>query len=502
MAPSNPHLETTGLRSRLQHQALRSGVVMLAAQPLKLAIGIGTTAILARLLVPADFGLLAMVAPLLLIVDSLSNLGLETVTVQREELDQDQASAMFWLSLKINAFIISAMVLAGPLLAWFYGEPALTPITVGMAIGALSLCVSFQHLSLLKRQMKFGLLTTIEVVAMAMAAICAIAAARSGLGFWALVLQIVVMQVIQGGAYWLLCSWRPTPAAAGGVTDLRPMVSYGAHLSGYRFLTRVGTQIDRVLLGYLSGAQALGLYSVAYQWAYFPFNQIYFPLFDVAIASLSRSLPNPEQYRAYCRRSLMPIFAVCMPALAYLFVTAQDVILLLLGSQWTGAIPLFRVLTVAVFVGSLYRVTKWIYVSSGQTQRQLRWSLVYTPVMMVAVALGAQWGAFGIAMGYTLGICLLTYPSVLYCVASCPITMGDFMGAVWRPAIASLVSAGLLYLAMLALPPSSALAIGLLIQGLIYGFAYIGIWLLLPGGYREAKGIIQLLLKARSKPQP
>lgn len=500
MAPSNSHLETTDLRSRLKHQALRSGVVMLAAQPVKLAIGIGTTAILARLLVPADFGLLAMVAPLLLIVDSLSNLGLETVTVQREDLTQDQASAMFWLSLKINAFVLSAMVLAGPLLAWFYGEPALTPITLGMAIGALSLCVSFQHLSLLKRQMKFGLLTTIEVVAMASAAICAITAAQAGLGFWALVLQIVVMQVIQSGAYWLLCSWRPTPAAAGAVSNLRPMVSYGAHLTGYRFLTRVGTQLDRVLLGYLSGAQALGLYSVAYQWAYFPFNQIYFPLFDVAIASLSRSLPDPEQYRAYCRRSLMPIFAVCLPALAYLFVTAQDVILLLLGSQWTGAIPLFRVLTVAVFVGSLYRVTKWIYVSSGQTQRQLRWSLVYTPVMMVAVTFGAQWGAEGIAVGYTLGICLLTYPSVLYCVASCPITTGDLVGAVWRPAIASVISAGLLYVTTLTLP-ETALALALIIQGLIYGLFYIGVWLLLPGGYREARGMLQLVLKAKSSPK-
>ncbi|MFQ4136063.1 lipopolysaccharide biosynthesis protein [Nodosilinea sp. PGN35] len=501
MAPSNPHLETAGLRSRLQRQALRSGVVMLAAQPVKLAIGIGTTAILARLLVPADFGLLAMVAPLLLIVDSLSNLGLETVTVQREELDQAQASAIFWLSLKINACVIGAMVLAGPLLARFYGEPALTPITAAMAVGALSLCVSFQHLSLLKRQMKFGLLTTIEVMAMAMAAVCAIAAARLGLGFWALVLQIVVMQVIQGGAYWLWCSWRPTPAAAGAATNLRPMVAYGAHLTGYRFLTRVATQIDRVLLGYLSGAQALGLYSVAYQWAYFPFNQIYFPLFDVAIASLSRSLPNPEQYRAYCRHSLMPIFAVCMPALAYLFVTAHDVILLLLGSQWTGAIPLFRVLTVAVFVGSLYRVTKWIYVSSGQTQRQLRWSLVYTPVMLVSVALGAQWGALGIALGYTFGICLLTYPSVLYCVASCPITLGDFMGAVWRPAIASLLSAALLYLTSLALPESSILALTLALQGLIYGVFYVGIWLLLPGGYREARAMVQLVLKAKAKPK-
>jgi PST family polysaccharide transporter len=90
-----------------------------------------------------------MVAPLLLIVDSLSNLGLETVTVQREELDQDQASAMFWLSLKINAFIISAMIWRA-LLAWFYGEPALTPMHCRMAWSVEPVCV-ISHLSLLTR---------------------------------------------------------------------------------------------------------------------------------------------------------------------------------------------------------------------------------------------------------------------------------------------------------------------------------------------------------------
>lgn len=503
MTKSEHHFETAALQANLTRRSVQSGVVAIAAQPIKLVIGLVGTAVLARLLVPADFGLLAMAQPLLSLVDSLSNLGLETATVQRQDLNQEQASAIFWLSLKVNALVIGGMVLCGPLLSRFYGQPELTAMVLCLAIGASSLCLSFQHMSLLKRQMKFELLTTVEVVAMGLSTAVAIAAAWYGLGYWALVLQLTVLQVVKGIAYWLVCDWRPQRLSGDSSfkTDLRSTLSYGANLTGFRVISRLGMKMDRVLLGYSGGASALGFYSMAYQWAYFPFWQLYYPLFDVAVSSLSRSLAEPERYRLYCRRGLMLIFAVCMPALAYLFVTADAVTRLMLGDQWLAMIPMFRVLLVAVFVGAMYRVTKWIYVSSGETQRQFHWSLIHTPVMIVATVIGLRWGAFGVAVGYTVSMCLLSYPAVVHCVHKSPITLGDFLGALYRPAIASLISAVLLYLAILALPEVSILALALAIQGLIYGFFYIGIWLLLPGGYREAQAMVQLVLKARSKPK-
>ncbi|MEO0825889.1 MAG: lipopolysaccharide biosynthesis protein [Cyanobacteria bacterium J06642_9] len=496
MAKSDRHFETTALQANLNQRSLQSGLIAVAAQPIKFIIGVGGTMVLARLLVPADFGLLAMVQPLLSIVDSLSNLGLETATIQRQEFNPEQASAIFWLSLKINALVIGGMMVAGPLLAWFYGQPELTMIVLCLAIGITSLCLSFQHLSLLKRQMQFELLTTIEVVAMVVSAVVAIAAAWLGLGYWALVLQLTVLQVIKGIAYWIFCDWRPhrTVKSSQFKTDLRSTLSYGIHLTGFRCISRVGMKMDRVLLGYFGGASALGLYSMAYQWAYFPFWQIYHPLFDVAVSSFSRSLSNPERYRSYCQRGLLLIFAVCMPALACLFVTAQSVILLILGEQWLDIVPMFRVLIVAVFVGGMYRVTKWIYVSAGQTQRQFRWSLIHTPVMITATAIGVQWGAYGVAVGYTVGMCLLSYPAVVYCVRQAPITLGDFLGSVWRPAIASILSAILLYCAQLLIPPTKILIVDLCASGLIYALFYICIWPMLPGGYAQGRSFISALL--------
>ncbi len=183
-----------------------------------------------------------------------------------------------------------------------------------------------------------------------------------------------------------------------------------------------------------------------------------------------------------------------------MFVTAQDTILLLLGQQSIEIVPIFRVLVVAVFVGMAYRVTKWIYVSDGETQRQFVWSFVQMPVMVVAIIIGVRWGAYGVAVGYTVSMCLLSYPSVVYCVRQSPITLGDFMGAIWRPAVASILSAVLLALAQQGLPTFSFLAIKLCIEGLIYVACYVGIWLILPGGYSQGKVFTTLFInKLRSR---
>lgn len=476
------YIKTDALNADLKGRALKSGLITVASQPLKLILGIGSTAVLARLLTPADFGLLAMVTPLLTLVDSLTNLGLETAAIQREQLEHRQASAVFWLSLKINVPVIGLMVLMAPVLARFYQKVELTGMTLVLSVGVLSLCLTSIHKSLLKRQMRFGAIAIIDVGSLLAGVVFAIGAAWLGWGYWALVLQLVVMQLTQSVASWFVCGWRPFKYVRDALdTNLRPMLAYGAHLSGFRFLTRFGMEFDRIIIGYSSGAAALGLYQVAYTWAYFPFEQIYHPLFDVAVSSLSRTQHDPDQYRAYCRRSLIPIFSFCMPILAFGFVAAPELILLLLGNQWLAAVPLLQILAIAVFVGSMYRVTKWLYLSTGETQRQLRWGLIHTSVMILAVAVGVKWGAYGVAVSYTVGICLLTYPSVVFCLKTSPLSIEDFLSTVWRPAFASVTAAVILYTSQFVLPNMNNTLLYLLFKITIFGIVYLLLLMILGG---------------------
>ncbi|AFY59213.1 membrane protein involved in the export of O-antigen and teichoic acid [Rivularia sp. PCC 7116] len=498
------HLNTDNLRADLKRRSLLSGLISFAAQPIKLALGIGSTAILARILTPADFGLVAMVAPLLSLADSLSNFGLETATVQREELDNQQLSASFWLSLKINAVVVALMVIMAWILANFYGEEELIGITLLITLGFAAVCLTFVHKSLLKRQMRFGILTTIEVVSLILAAAIAIVAAYEGWGYLALVLQLVVMQLVQSIGYLIICPWLPEKQIKKHTnnhrdSNLQAILSYGAHLTGFRFLMRIGMQLDRILIGYLSGATALGFYQVAYKWSYFPFQQVYFSLFDVAVSSFSRTLHDQNLYRSYCRKVLMLLFGLCMPALAFSFVEARKLLLLLLGNQWLEAVPLFRVLCIAVFVGSMYRVTKWLYISAGQTQQQFRWGLIHTPVVILAVVIGSQWGAFGVGAGYTTAICLLTYPSVAFCLKTSPLTATDFLTAVSCPAFSSISAAFVLYLCKQFLLSFDNLIVNLFVSLIIFSIIYICFWFVFPGGRQSAAEVLLNIKQLRHK---
>lgn len=172
---------------------------------------------------------------------------------------------------------------------------------------------------------------------------------------------------------------------------------------------------------------------------------------------------------------------------------------MLLGNQWLEAVPLFRVLSVAVFVGSMYRVTKWLYVSAGQTQQQFRWGLIHTPIVIIAVAIGSQWGAFGVAAGYTIAICLLTYPSVAFCLKTSPLTAKDFLAAVGCPAFSSISAAIVIYLCKQALPNFNNSIITLSVSFTIFCLTYISLWLMVPGGKQAIVEILQNLKQLRKK---
>ena len=419
-------------------------------------------------------------------------------TVQQEEVSSRQVGALFWLNARLNVAVALFMMAMAPVLAWFYGEARVVPITLVMAVGVFGLGLAAQHQSLLTRQMRFGALTTIEVGAAALGAGAGIGAALAGAGYWALVLQFLVTSLVTTVAVWRACDWRPRWADRRRKgADLRSMLSFGSYYTGFSVLTHIGRNLDRVLVGYISGAAAMGLYDRAYRWSLFPLNQLYTPLMSVAVAGLSRVQDDAARFRAYYRRGLLPVFALSMPVLAFALVEARAVILVLLGDQWLAAIPLFRLLCLAAFMETMNKVTKWLYLAQGQTERQFRWGLVYTPVMIAAVAIGANWGALGIAIGFTAGTTLLTYPTVAYCLKGVPLTLRDFGGIVWRPALAAAVAAGALYAVRPLLPEAGNALVALLITLPAFSALYAVCWIALPGGRAATRDVLRLLHELR-----
>ena len=198
------------LEGDLIGRSVRGGAVTLFAQGLKVVIQFGAIVVLARLLSPDDFGVFAMVAAFLAVLELLKDLGLSTATIQRQDISHGQVSTLFWLNCGLGAGVAVLTAALGALCS--HGSTASRPccaLRPAVAVTFLFTGLAAQHLALLRRQMRFTAAAAVQLSSEGIGLIAAVVAAMFGLGFWALVIQRLVWAVVMAATAWALCGWRP-----------------------------------------------------------------------------------------------------------------------------------------------------------------------------------------------------------------------------------------------------------------------------------------------------
>ena len=490
------HFRTDAVRAELTRRSASSGIYAISGRVLQIIMRVGSVVVLARLLTPEDFGVRGLALPITILLHGVLNLGLHIAALQREDLDHEGLSRLFWFSSWVNLLLVGGMALLGPLMASFYGDPRVTGVTITWAAALYLMNVGAFHETLLKRQMRFGTLVSIHTLSMAFGIVVAIVAAALGAGYWALVYDILAMSLVRAIGVWMLCGWRPSRPRRMSIAEdfgTGSMLTYGKGLTGFRFVSWLGAQLDRVLVGLLGGAAILGLYDNSRRWAWLPFLELHQSLSDVAVASFSRVQREPTEYRRIVRGGLASILALVMPATAFILVEAREVVLVLFGSQWIESVPYVQLMSVAALAGGLNRLNQWIYNSLGETARQFRWSVFQTLVTVVALLIGVPWGPMGVAIGFTAAVVLLTYPSVVYCLRTAPLTPADFFGAAARPAAASFLASAVTFAAARLALTGIGLAFAFTIEVALFGGVYVLAWILLPGGRAAAVDVKRAL---------
>ena len=477
--------------------ASRAAAVSIAGNGLQLLILLGATAVLARLLTPRDFGLLAMAFTLVELATTFRDLGLASATVQRADINQAQMSALFWRSVPTAALVGLLLLAGGPVLAAFYGPHELIGICAVLSVGVALLALTQLHLGLLRRQMRFAMLSVIDVGAVTAGAVAGIGAALLGAGYWALVVQQLVLFLVQSGALWGASRWRPSrprDSAPRGDVGVREMLRYGRFTASARFVSYLGRNADQVIIGRVAGTGPLGLYKRAFTLSTLPFTAIYTPISKVAQSSLSRLQHDPPRYRQGFRTWGVALFGVTLPATAFLVVAAEDAVLVLLGDQWVGAIDLLRILAAGAFFWAIGQATKWLYLTEGRTREQFVWSVVATAVTLAGVAIGAVWGTTGVAAGYAVSTGLLAPAAVAYCLRGSRVTVRDWGYAVIRPAVAAAVGA-VATLPLIAALDGTSPFLRLAAAAPFFGLVCLAAWALPPGGRRQL-GVIATTVRA------
>ncbi|MGJ5203836.1 lipopolysaccharide biosynthesis protein [Bradyrhizobium sp. HKCCYLR20261] len=410
------HRETNDLGRR----ALRGGIISIVVQYGNAVLQIAAAIVLARLLAPEDFGLVAIVTVLTSFAPLLIDFGLLDATAQRSRITPAQVSGLFWVSAGIGTAVAAIVAASSPLIAWIYGDPRLQPIALCVAITFVLSGLTNQHMALLRRTLQFGRIGQIQLFGTLAGTLAAVSVAVAGYGYWALVARPVISSVCIVLAAWSACRWRPgTPVFDA---EVRSMVRFGLHVVGFTVAYTLSRAVDRIALGLLYRADQVGYYQNAMNLydnsIYAALNQTH----AVGSSTLSKLQANPAALRQKYEAALSCLAFYLMPAAAILSVTAEDLTIVLLGQKWKPAGALLSIIALRGISHVVEGSQGWLHLSLGRADRWQTWGIISLVAQLFAVLAGLPFGPAGVAWGVTIGYSLLALPSVLY--AGRPIDIG------------------------------------------------------------------------------
>jgi O-antigen/teichoic acid export membrane protein len=487
------YFEVKALHDNLVDRSVRGGTVTIFGEATRFVLRLGSTAVLSRLLAPADFGLVAMVTTITGFVGILQGAGISMATVQQERINHAQVSTLFWVNVALAICLMLVTVALAPAIAWFYNDPRLTLITIALAATFLLSGLAIQHSALLRRQMQFGTIALVEVVALLASVLSGIMAAALGARHWSLVIMSLVASATGLILTWLFCSWRPASPQRG--SGVRSMLIFGANLSIVDILSFVSRNADNLLVGAVWGAGPLGIYARAYQLLVLPLQQVTFPLGSVAIPALSRLHDDPKRYREYYYRFCEVMLAIGMPIAAFSIVAADAIVLTVLGPQWTACIGVYRAFGFAALFQVFSVALGSVFVSLGKSDKMLRAALCTTISYLIAFAIGVHWGPQGVAFSLTVVLGISTPAVALYAYYGSPLRICGLLASLWRPLISSM-AAGYVTWCFFGLTSdgSYAAAFWLTLQAVTFAPIYLIVWMMLPGGRLFLRSIAVLTL--------
>jgi PST family polysaccharide transporter len=434
----------------LRRRAVRGAAATVSASGLALAVQVISTVILARLLTPADFGVVAMVTTFSLLLVSFGLNGFTEALIQFEEIDHQTVSNLFWLNTGGALVLAVAFAAVGSLLARFYRNPLVPEVASCLSLGIVISAVSVMHLALLKRAMCFIGVSANDFIGRGVNTAVSILLALRGWGYWALVAGIIAQQVsVTLGAWWL-CRWMPALPRQTGKTGA--LVRFAAKVYAQFSLGYANLNIDNLLVGWRFNAVTLGFYKKAFDLFALTASQLTAPLNNVALAALSRLNQDHDRFRRYLTSSLAMVAFVGMAASADLTLVGRDVVRLVLGAKWSESGRIFEIFGPGIGAMLLCSTVGWIHLSIGKPERWLRWSLVALVFTVCLFLVALHWGSAGVAGAWSISFWTLLVPGFWYAGRPIGFRVSHLIGAIWKYIVAALV-AGLATAAIIRTTP-------------------------------------------------
>jgi PST family polysaccharide transporter len=398
---------------------------------MQFVLTLGSTMMLARLLAPTDFGLLAMIMAVIGFLRIFTDAGLSTATVQRDEITHAQVSNLFWINVALSGLMTLVMAASAPAIAWFYREPRLIAITLALSISFLLSGSAVQHMALLNRQMRFRAIAFIQVSSQLAGVVVGVGMDWLRYGYWSLVGLQLSVPLAALLLTWSVSRWRPQFLARAA--GMRSMLSFGANLTASSFIYSLAGGADSLLIGRFYGSAPVGLYSRAGALLRRPVEQFLSPITAVFIPVLSRLQAQPERY---CSAFLRVYEAIALSSFLFSGLclgVARPVTLVVLGPKWEGAAVIFAAFTIAALSLPFASTCSWLFESQGRGRDALRASAILSSLAVCSFLAGLPFGPTGVAVAYSGAGVLVLLPILYYQAGrSGPVRTADLWRGLFR----------------------------------------------------------------------
>lgn len=361
--------------------------------------------ILARLIAPADFGLLGMVLVFTGFASLFSDFGFGQSLIQREEIEERHRSSVFWLSLAIGFLLAGLTVAAAPLIAHFYRDPRLVPVMMLIAVSFPLGSLGIVQKALLSREMKFRALGLIEVATATISGVVAIFLALRGFGVWSLVWQLILSYVVVSIGTWCVLGWRP--CLTFDRKAVAELFGFSANLTGFSVVNYWFRNGDNLLVGRYFGSAPLGIYSRAYNLMLLPLSQVTWVVARVMFPALSKLQNEKTRVKNIYLRMVSIIGLITFPLMLGLLVVADHFVLALYGPAWAEMIPVLRIFCILGLMQAISSTVGLIFQSQGRTDWMFWWGSFSGGVSILGIIIGVWIGSMAAIAACLLFVAIL-----------------------------------------------------------------------------------------------
>lgn len=348
--------------------------------------------VLARLLLPEDYGVVAIITVLISIADVFVEGGFGQALIQKKHTDDLDYSSIFWLNIGVSCVLYVVLFCLSPLIAEFYHLPQLKNMVRLQGLILIISAFNIVQKNLIQRELKFKIVFRFSLAGVAVQGLVGIICALNGLGAWSLIISYICNYIVVTAIIWITVKWRPKAMFSG--QRVKSLFAFGSKLLGVSLFNTLYNNVYNLIIGRVYSADSLGYYNRGQSIPYLLYNNINITINGVSFPMFSQYQDDMEQIKNLTRRCTKTLFFVVAPLLVGVVGTAPSIVSILLTEKWNPCIPFMQLMSISYLTMALQSVSGQAMLAIGESGAYMKMEIVKKVISIVLIIGAIPFGVY------------------------------------------------------------------------------------------------------------